>query len=202
MSKLLYGLPIWSQRSLALAILLVALATPYIWLSQSINYYLGNEQLIIEKREQLWRFESFANYVIEQPADQLVSQNGNVTDEEFLGQASKQVMMAHLQNRLKAIAQTHGTKIIAIGSVPEFTENNVRYIGLRMSTTGDYKSIYGLLLDVETSRPYLFVRQAHLRSSASSVRDVDRDVEISAQLNIYGAVANSTIKSAGLADES
>ncbi|MCP4182995.1 MAG: hypothetical protein GY761_06720 [Hyphomicrobiales bacterium] len=192
MSNLLYGLSPWLQKLLALAILLLLISVLVLWLAQTGIDIAANEQSITHKRQQLARFESFANYVLEQP----VQKSGDVhtpgKGEEFLKPELEPVMMAQLQNRLKTIARSQRVKIIAIGSLPKATINDVQYIGLRLSASGTYKSIYGMLLDVETSRPYLFIRQAHIRSSASSVRDPQRDVDISVQLSIYGAVAKST----------
>lgn len=201
MSKTLYGLPFWMQKILALAILIVLLFAPIFWASQVINNYVFNEERIVEKRQQLWRFESFANYVLEEPSEQAVLGNDDAPGNEFLIADLEPVMMAKLQTRLKDIAKTHGVKIIAVGNVPEIVDSNVRYIGLRMSASGTFKSIYGLLLDIEISKPYLFIHQAHLRSSASSIRDVARDVEISAQLNIFGAVSKTTKKLTGSSHE-
>lgn len=199
MSSALYDLPGWLQKLLALGILFALLFVPFFWASQMLNGYTSNEELIVEKRQQLWRFESFANYVLEQPTEEatLKTDELETVDKEFLGTNLEPVMMAQLQTRLKDIAKIHGAKIIAIGGIPEVTDDNVRYVGLRMSASGTYKSIYGMLLDIETSKPYLFVRQAHLRSSISSIRDSSRDVEISAQLNVFGAVSKTPVNSAG-----
>lgn len=108
---------------------------------------------------------------------------------EFLSGASEAVIRANLQSRLTEIAATHGVKILSVGNTPIRQRGNIRYAGLRADFAGTNEAVHATLFDIETSKPYLVIRTATIRSTQSS-RSPGKagPEELVVQIQFYGAL--------------
>lgn len=119
---------------------------------------------------------------------------------EFLQGASEAVIRANLQSRLTAIASAHGIKILSVGNTPIRQRGNVRYAGLRADFSGTNEAVQATLFDIETSKPYLVIRNASIRSTLSSqVAGNQGPPEVVVQIQFYGALppGGSTLEAGG-----
>ncbi|MEZ5810811.1 MAG: type II secretion system protein GspM [Rhizobiaceae bacterium] len=108
---------------------------------------------------------------------------------EFLNGSSEAVIRANLQSRLTEIAATHGVKILSVGNTPIRQRGNLRYAGLRADFSGTNEAVLATLFDIETSKPYLVIRVANIRSTlASQASQKPGPEELVVQIQFYGAL--------------
>lgn len=176
------------RRTVALLLLVCLLAAigGFVWLTigsladaanniQAKRERLGNLQSVIALRQALRDRSKSASEVESGP--------------EFLQGASEAVIRANLQSRLTAIASAHGIKILSVGNTPIRQRGNVRYAGLRADFSGTNEAVHATLFDIETSKPYLVIRNASIRSTLSSqVTGNKGPPEVVVQIQFYGAL--------------
>ncbi len=90
---------------------------------------------------------------------------------------------------MTSIAAAHGVKVLSVGNTPIRQRGNIRYAGLRADVSGTNEAIHATLFDIETSKPYLVIRNATIRSTLSSqASGKDGPPELVAQIQFYGAL--------------
>lgn len=103
----------------------------------------------------------------------------------FLEAQSLTIGRANLQSRVDAIAQSNGLLLSSVGGLPDLEENGLKLVGLRVDLSGGYDAVHKAILDLETSKPPLMVRELAIR--LSSGEGGDRPVELAAQIKLFGA---------------
>ena len=176
------------QRAIALLLLcaVVAICGGFVWLAA--GSLTAEAEIIRMKRERLGNLQSIiALRQVVQDTGALDAQA--VSGEEFLQGASEAVIRANLQSRLTTIAAAHGVKVLSVGNTPIRQRGNIRYAGLRADVSGTNEAIHATLFDIETSRPYLVIRNATIRSTLSSqATGKNGSPELVAQIQFYGAL--------------
>jgi hypothetical protein len=108
---------------------------------------------------------------------------------EFLAGANDGVVSADLQTRLKGMAESTGSRLRTIQTLPAETRDQIKYLGARLEIFGPLKAIQRTLHAVETGTPYLFVMAAVVRPSTPiGNQTMLQEPVIDARLDIYGAV--------------
>jgi hypothetical protein len=182
------------RRSLALAIATIGVLMAG-WLILAALGSIGSANADIDqKRETLGQIEAVVALAktMEVSAPPAAAGNG-----EFLSGESEAVIRGALQTRLNAMAASNKLVVLSAGNAPALNEDGVAYLGLRANVSGTLEGVHGFMLNLETTLPVLFVREATLRvtnvvpSEAPSV-----EPEIFAEVLFYGALPPGMAKAA------
>jgi hypothetical protein len=103
----------------------------------------------------------------------------------FIEAESLTIGRANLQSSIEAIAQSNSLLLASAGSVPDLEEKGITLIGLLVDTNGSYEAIQKAIIDIETAKPPLLVRELTLR--LISGESGDQPIELAAQIKIFGA---------------
>jgi type IV secretory pathway VirB2 component (pilin) len=106
---------------------------------------------------------------------------------EFLTGANENVIGADLQTKLKSMTDAAGARSRAIQTLPGRTIDQIRYSGVRIDLTGSLPALMRAVYAIESTKPYLFVTAASLKSSPISRQGPAEEPVLQAQLDIYGA---------------
>lgn len=176
------NLSVASQRAIASAIVFVigVSISALSWVAFSLLN--GNAAAIEENRLALARFEAtiaVGRAMLKQPTI-------SATASEFLVGENEAVIQANLQNRLNSLAGSAMVTVLSSGGIPSVELDGVRYVGIRANMQGSLKAIHGALLQLETGKPYLIVREmvVHVVNQGRS----PGPVELSVQLSFLGAL--------------
>jgi Type II secretion system (T2SS), protein M subtype b len=172
------------QRMVAIAglALFVVLAGGVAWLAKST---IDNQQMaLLEQRERAGKLTAVANMKDNLNAISPVDATGD-GQQLFLEAESLTIGRANLQSGIDAIAQSNNVIVASAGSVPDIDEKGITLIGIRVDVSGSYEAIQKALVDIETSKPPLLVRELSVRLSSGEAGD--RPIEMAAQIKIFGA---------------
>jgi Type II secretion system (T2SS), protein M subtype b len=103
----------------------------------------------------------------------------------FLEAESLTIGRANLQSRVDAIARSNGLLLSSAGGLPDIEENGLKLIGLRIDLSGGYDAVQKAIVDLETTKPPLMVRELAVR--LASGESGDRPLELAAQIKLFGA---------------
>lgn len=176
------------QRFVAISLFLVGCAVIFAIASLTLNSLTKEAQNMTKKRIQLGNLLSVA--ALKKGIDQ---QNSGSFDggagPEFLTGSSEAVIRASLQSRLSAIAAAHGVNVLSVGNMPISQRGTVRYAGLRADFYSTNEAIHATLFDIETSKPYLVIRNASIRSGEITTAGKNAgQQQIVVQIQFYGAL--------------
>ena len=73
-------------------------------------------------------------------------------------------------------------------SLPTKVIDHVKYVGAKIEINGSVQAVHKFIHAVESSKPYLFVTGAVLKSSSAFGRPGPQEPIIDAQFEIFGAV--------------
>lgn len=107
---------------------------------------------------------------------------------EFLAGPNENVISADLQTKLKAMAEAGGAKLRAVQALPVRTVDQIRYSGSRIEIFGSVQSIVKAVHAIESSKPYLFITGAALKSPPPPRQGSSEEPVVQAQLEIIGAM--------------
>lgn len=107
---------------------------------------------------------------------------------EFLVGPNENVVSADLQTKLKAMAEAGGAKLRAVQALPVKTIDQIRYSGSRIEILGSLQSIVKAVHAIESSKPYLFITGAALKSPPPPRQGASEEPVVQAQLEIFGAM--------------
>ncbi len=172
--------------ALAMVLTLVMIGTGIVWLAANS---LGAEaQTVKAKRQELGQLQSviaLKKALENRPAisDQAAESS------EFLQGSSEAIIRGNLQSRFTAIAASHGVNVLSVGNAPILQRGDIRYAGLRADFSGTNEAVHGTLFEIETSRPFLVIRNVVIRSTISSQTSGQKlEPEIVVQVQFYGAL--------------
>ena len=121
--------------------------------------------------------------------DALASEtNSEFQSGEFLTGANENVVAADLQTKLKTIMSSSGAQSRAIQSLPSRTADQIRYSGVRVDLTGPLPAVMRVVHAIESTRPYLFIFGATLKSGPAVRQGTAEEPVLQAQLDVYGAI--------------
>lgn len=188
------GLPDGNRgKVLAVAILIVALATIYFTvLSPALSFYGANAQALEQRHELLRRYRSG---VAELPRLRVQQKQlaSAANDRQLLWNGdSDAIAMAALQARLKDIVEGNGAEIVSASALPADTAGLLRRVGVRVAFSGDLESLTTVFLEIHSARPMLSVGNLELRADDKQ-NDSGRgaeDPDLAATLEVFGFRAN------------
>lgn len=177
------------SRYSALALLIILVGTTYLAIIEPLlGIYRANEDEIAAEREKLARFLSVAGY--ENEIDGLIKRaSARAPANQFLQGNGEAIVVAELQTRLKTFAQSKQVVLSSARTARDQTIEGITYYGVRLNLFGQPDNVNGFINTVETSLPFLFLESTHLRAAHRLTDNVDEQIRLDAQLDIYGAIA-------------
>jgi Type II secretion system (T2SS), protein M subtype b len=180
----LMNAPLRIQKLIAggLLLLLGVIAGAVFWFSFEI-VSAGGERLtdLREQAGKLTQLAALKNGM--QPMD--LDATAAANQQLFLEAESLTIGRATLQSNIDTIAQSNNLQLASAGSLPDIDEKGIKLIGLRIDMSGSYEAIQKAIIDIETVKPPLLVRELTLRLTSGEAGD--RPVELAAQVKIFGA---------------
>ncbi len=179
----LLNLPLRTQENIALALFGAAVLMVATIVLEAFFILSGQAETIVGLREQagkLTQLASLKDTVKAQPSD---TEDG---DGLLLVAQSASIARADLQSRITAIAQGHNAIVASVGDVPDVIENGLTLIGVRANISGDNDAVQKTLVEMESVRPPLLVREFVIQ--ASGIEAADRPPDLSVQFQVYGAI--------------
>jgi hypothetical protein len=147
------------------------------------------DALITEQRTMLARFKVLA---AQETAVAAAAKQTSPDAGEYLVGSNEGVINADLQTRLKGMVEPAGAQLRSVRTLPPQTAEQVRYIGSRIEIYGPLPAIHRAVAVIETSKPYLFVRGAVIKSTPPAGRqDIPQEPVMEAQLDVFGAVRSA-----------
>jgi general secretion pathway protein M len=107
---------------------------------------------------------------------------------EFLAGPNENVVNADLQTKLKAMTEAAGARPRAVQALSVKTVDQIRYTGSRIEIFGSLQSILRAIHTIESSKPYLFISGAALKTLQPTRQGGSEQPVIQAQLDIFGAM--------------
>jgi len=107
---------------------------------------------------------------------------------EFLTGPNENVVSADLQTKLKTMVEGAGARSNAVQALPIKTLDQIRYTGSRIEVFGSLQSILRAIHAVESTKPYLFITGANLKTLAPARQGGSEEPVIQAQLDVFGAM--------------
>lgn len=185
----LLNAPLAIRRLVAILILAVLCSAVAAGAWLTAGSLAGEARVIADKREQLGSLKAIValRQALQNPA--AAPGNNDTSALEFLSGSSEAVIRGNLQSRFTAIAAAHGVSVLSVGNTPISERNNVRYAGLRADFSGTNEAVHATLFEIETSTPYLVIREAKINSTLSSQSNKAKgDPEIVVQIEFFGAL--------------
>jgi hypothetical protein len=114
----------------------------------------------------------------------------------FLIAESNTIGRASLQGRLESIAQSNGLVLSSAGGLPDLDEGGVKLIGINIDLSGEHDALQKAIIDLETSKPSLSLREISMRQTSGETGD--RPVELAAQIKVFVAFRQSGAQADGV----
>lgn len=176
--------PLRLQKLTAAALLALGLAFACGLGASAIVFVRDKQAELTELREKVGRLAQIAamkSSMAPAPDDKANADSQSL----FLEAESFTIGRANLQSRVDAIAQSNGLLLSSAGGLPDLEENGLKLIGLRVDLSGGHEAVHKAIVDLETSKPPLMVRELAVR--LASGEGGDRPLELAAQIKLFGA---------------
>lgn len=115
---------------------------------------------------------------------------------DFLSGAQDSVVVAELQNRLRATAINNRVELNSANTLPARAVGTLSYLGLRIIMRGQVADIQQVLHSIETSAPLLFVERVTMRVDNWPIKSADPAVDgapaLIVELDVFGVKSPST----------
>jgi Type II secretion system (T2SS), protein M subtype b len=180
----LINAPMRLQKSAAIALLLLSLAIAGMAGALSVDFMAGKRTVLIDLREKAGRLTQIVA-LKDSVKPSVDSSTEDGSHSLFLEAESLTIGRANLQGRIEAIAQSNGLLLSSAGGLPDLEEAGLKLIGLRVDLSGGYDAVHKAIVDLETSKPPLMIRELALRLASGEAGD--RPLELAAQIKIFGA---------------
>jgi hypothetical protein len=184
----LLNLPIHLQKLVALLFLALAVCSICLAISLGFRFVASKAESLAEARQRAGRLTqiiSFKDLATAVPE----GVSGVAGDSLFLIAESNTIGRASLQGRLEAIAQSNGLVLSSAGGLPDLDEGGVKLIGMNIDLSGGHDGLHKAIVDLETSKPPLSLREIRMRQTSGETGD--RPVELAAQIKVFVAFRQS-----------
>jgi hypothetical protein len=180
----LINAPMRVQECAAAALLALGLTLGYALGASAFTLVRNKQAQLTDLREKAGRLAQIAG--MKDSVDPAPDNSANADSQSlFLEAESLTIGRANLQSRVDAITQSNGLLLSSVGGLPDLEENGLKLIGLRVDFSGGYDAVHKAILDLETSKPPLMVRELAIR--LASGEGADRPLELAAQIKLFGA---------------
>lgn len=183
-------LPAWGSRTLALALLAVALALVYVL---ALDPVLSRAALLDEEieaeRVALGRFTAVA------------SQKSGAGEVERLGRLAsaspayikgdtEALKTSTLQALLSELAAAQGVRVRSTRNLPVRERDDLRFIGVRMQFNAEIAQVRDLLHGIESTQPFLLVEGLQVQPvQVMSAGGQEQSGTLEVRFDVYAAVA-------------
>jgi general secretion pathway protein M len=106
---------------------------------------------------------------------------------ELLAGANENVIGADLQTKLKSMTETAGARSRSVQTLPARMIDQIKFSGVRIDLTATLPALMRAVYMIESSKPYLFIVGASLKSSPVGLQSKVEEPVLQAQLDVYGA---------------
>ena len=120
-----------------------------------------------------------------------------VYDDLFLKEGIAAVVSADLLTQLKQVAATGGVEVVRAGDLQPKTEGTITFIGGSLEMSGTISAIYGLVQQIESAKPLLFIDRLDMRSNGSGGAGDKTETRLLVQMHVFGAVRSSKLSTQG-----
>ena len=174
-----------SGRFAAAGILVVLLAVAYLAvLAPVMSFYADTADTLGQRREQERKYRNAVNDLPRlRDAAKRQSDAASAANMLLTG-ASDAVAAAELQSSLKDMVEGEGATIMSAAILPAEAEGAFRRVGLRITFAGNIELLTTVLLQIEETRPMLFVGDFDIHQSASEGEDDNPMLAVS--LDVFG----------------
>ncbi|WP_316228469.1 type II secretion system protein GspM [Bradyrhizobium sp. SZCCHNR1039] len=113
--------------------------------------------------------------------------NAQLRSGEFLAGANENVIGADLQTKIKSMTEAAGARSRSVQTLPARTIDQIKFSGVRVDLTAPLPALMRAVHAIESSKPYLFIVAASLKSSQLGLQGKVEEPVLQAQLDVYGA---------------
>ncbi|MFD9901603.1 type II secretion system protein GspM [Mesorhizobium sp. UC74_2] len=186
LSVRLLNAPLLVRRGAAIVFGLILLAVACAIVAGLYGSVMSARSEVYEKRVELGRLLSI---VALEKSIKTTDTAEKASQAEFLPGENEAAARSGLQKRLSEAASAANVTVLSAGNAPTLNEQGVVYVGLRANISGALENIHGLLRNLETTMPVLFIREATLTATGGNPDMPQANAnEISAQLLFYGVL--------------
>jgi Type II secretion system (T2SS), protein M subtype b len=183
----------------ALAVLLVLAVVPA---GLAIAGIAFARSTVVELEQELRsRLETRAQLraVVEQSREALAaapSENATALLDDFLSGTQDPIVVAELQNRLRALAISHNVELNSANALASRDNGNISYLALRIILRGQLRDIQSVLHAIETGSPLLFVDRIAMRVDNWPIKSADPNQDGAPALIIEMDIAGAKLPTA------
>lgn len=181
----------FTRRLIALFLLVVVLALPYVLVVQPIMAeFESNQQQIERYQELILRYRTIAadRPALEQELE--LAQRNIFPSQYYFSGDNPALVTASLQNQIKTFVEGSGGRLLSTQILPPEPDNGSTRVSVRVRMTGSVDSLYKTLYAIESNRPALFVESVDLNARQTRGRRRQREGETEAELmatfDVYG----------------
>lgn len=182
------------SRLLALALLVVVIAVPYLTIVRPYLETLAtNRETIFEQAALRDRYVALA--AGDADADERLSalhEESDSGESAYLEGASEALVAADLQNRVKTVVQDNGGVLNSTQILEPTSESGFRRLTVRVRMSASTAALYRVLYDLEAERPFLFIDNIDINARTIRLPDRDREsVELIVAFDLSGFMRTS-----------
>uniref|UniRef100_UPI00211DFEFD type II secretion system protein GspM n=1 Tax=Bradyrhizobium sp. SRS-191 TaxID=2962606 RepID=UPI00211DFEFD len=127
---------------------------------QSLDDAIAQKQQVLVRLETILAREGD----VRTASDRIKAQ---LTEGDFLKGTNEGVIAADLQIRLKSVAERNGARVLTMQGLALPADEVLRYIGAKVALVGTHQQLHKTIHEIETEKPYLFIRNASLKPTAA-----------------------------------
>jgi Type II secretion system (T2SS), protein M subtype b len=171
---MIYKLPVWSRRLLAISLLLAALSltalltvVPFMSQLASARERLEQERTIHGRLLDATQTQTIAEQL--EQGSRAPKTTGLLIEGE-----SESIRLATLQSQVFDIIAAHGVRSRTARMLQTRERNTLKLLGVQLQMTATMEQLQKILLQIEAHRPILLVETMHLTPTNSANTDDDR----------------------------
>lgn len=148
--------------------------------------FLNGEQTIADEVDKLDRLRAIAARL---PALERMKPNEETRafEQWFMGEGTPAMLTAGLQARLRQLAAAQGAEVLQANEVKPKEVDKLTYLGVTLEMSGTASGLHGILNQIETSVPLLFLDNVQIRSDFGE-SEGQREPLLVMTFQVFGAV--------------
>lgn len=175
--------PVRVQKCVAIALLISGFVVLFVLAVSTFEFVADRHAALVDLREKSGRLNQIL--ALKDSLTPAADNSEAAGQSLFLEAESVTIGRANLQSRIDAIAQTNGLLLSSAGGLPDLNENGLMLVGLSVDMSGGYEGVNKAIVDLETSKPPLLIRELAVRLISGEGGDMP--LELSVQIKIFGA---------------
>lgn len=192
----LVNAPRSTRRAVALGLLSAACTLVALLGFAALSSTWRLEQELRDKRELAGRLKAIT---VLKPALLAQVQAEPARAEDFLEGGSVAMARGALQAQASTLASAQGANLLSTSNGPEISIDGVRYLGIDIDLSGTVETVHNTVFALEMARPLIVRSASFWLSGAPQGPDTTQPPELTAQLQVFGALQPEITGSAGKA---